>query len=304
MNKYGYDPIFTNDLYTNNIDIVHCLMSAEYSTNEIAYALKTLVSARLHDPNDHAASIVDMVVNSILPQLSNLTNRLYCNLDHEYILGYVSGYTHQAIKESARELSKEIRPKIIYTLVYISLYQEEWPEIIERLKGEIKQDNVFKLGFTNGSHGYLSFSKNEELGESFFNITLPSQELSKNNNHKKNNNRWGWPISIIAMLFVIVLSKYFGIIFLIYLAPCLIGWYPTGWYIKKFKNSNKAGNVIAWANVVAWIIPLIGFIVAFSTLRFRYEFTDQKKYLALGLAGLLLSITHVIATIYVRLKSM
>lgn len=304
MNKYGYDPIFTNDLYTNNVDIVHGLMSAEYSTNEIAYALKTLVGARLHDPNDHAASIVSMVVDSILLQLSKLTNSLSCNLDHEYILGYVSGYTHQAIKESPRELSNEVRPKIIYTLVYIILYKEEWPEIIKRLKGEIKQSHVFKLGFTKGSQGYLNLSNDQELGESFFKITLPSQGLSKNNHHEKNNNSWGWLLSIIAVLFGMVLGEYFGIIFLIYFVLFFIGWYPTGWYIKKSKNSYKTGNIIAWANVVAWLLPFIGLIIAASTFRFRYEFTHEKKYLILCLTGLFLSIVNILAGIYMRLASM
>lgn len=82
--------------------------------------------------------------------------------------------------------------------------------------------------------------------------------------------------------------------------PCII-WAIFGhWYNKKVKQPNKLTNIIAWSNVITWIIPVVGLLTAVSTISLQKL---KKNYLILWYIGLIASLTNSIVWVLLNLDS-
>ena len=73
-------------------------------------------------------------------------------------------------------------------------------------------------------------------------------------------------------------------------------------YIKREKINTKLVSVIAWSNLLTWIIPILGVFTGFATLRFTKhpQFKGKKKYKTLAIVGIVLAVLSVIAPELIR----
>ena len=71
------------------------------------------------------------------------------------------------------------------------------------------------------------------------------------------------------------------------------------WYLKKEKLNINFIEVVAWSNLIIWLIPFLAFITASATLVFNSHNTGHKeKYYFLAWTGLILGVTDAIASYF------
>lgn len=73
-----------------------------------------------------------------------------------------------------------------------------------------------------------------------------------------------------------VIGYALGLAVFILLIGVVIGnWFPS-WYVKRNKSTTLP-NFIAWANVISWLIPIVGVTTATMTYRFTQYIEPEHK---------------------------
>lgn len=83
------------------------------------------------------------------------------------------------------------------------------------------------------------------------------------------------------------------IMLLVIIVPFLIGSWFAKWYGNRSGNTSVV-NIIAWANVLTWFLPVLGYFTAGAAIKFSDLKTgsDRKKIMTLGIIGLILSLIN------------
>jgi len=99
-----------------------------------------------------------------------------------------------------------------------------------------------------------------------------------------------------------VFLRFFGIetFFLVFIVVVL-SFIFTSAYLRKEKLNNKLINFIAWANLFAWIFPILGIIVFVAAFVFASSerLEGRKRYKILAIIGLVLTVAAVFISIYI-----
>jgi hypothetical protein len=108
----------------------------------------------------------------------------------------------------------------------------------------------------------------------------------------------GWGIGYL-------ISKNFGIVFLIFIFAPLIAIGLTEKYLVNHKPSKGLVNGLAWCNLATWILPILGVTVGALSLHLsKYLLGSfQKKVRTLGWIGMILSIVNAIVGILMKLNT-
>jgi hypothetical protein len=83
------------------------------------------------------------------------------------------------------------------------------------------------------------------------------------------------------------------IMLLVIIVPFLVGSWFAKWYGSRAGNTSIV-NVIAWANIATWFLPVLGYFTAGAAIKFSDLKTgkERKKLLILGSIGLVLSLVN------------
>lgn len=118
-------------------------------------------------------------------------------------------------------------------------------------------------------------------------------------------------LNITITIGTIILFRYLGslgnggvgIVFLLCLVLGWLGWFIGGFIYKK--EWLKLATFINWANVITWIIPVLGVFTSMISLRMYFGFPDdfkkRKIFLTLGLISIILSIINGVAGVLIKL---
>lgn len=118
-------------------------------------------------------------------------------------------------------------------------------------------------------------------------------------NHKtlgQNNNPWLiWAVAcgISTPFLVHLFPKVMVVVISLGLAS-LVAYLIGAWYIRRGKFEKRVLMVLFWSNLVAWIIPDLGFLVGALTTLINSENQgkDRRKYMILGYDCVTLSVIH------------
>ncbi len=68
----------------------------------------------------------------------------------------------------------------------------------------------------------------------------------------------------------------------------------SSWYVKRGKFEKQVLLVLFWSNLIAWIIPDLGFLIGYLSIQLNAQNhgKDRRIFMMLGLIGLVLSILH------------
>lgn len=140
----------------------------------------------------------------------------------------------------------------------------------------------------------------EEINSSNF---VPKNDSKNKVNNLQKNTNWPTVIRILVIIGSYVLGRILGIIFFIFILAIIIGdWFPK-WFIRKYGIKKSFFNVIAWANVLTWIFPIVGILTGIASLKLSKELVETKKFRNLGYVGIILSSTNVLLGIYLSINS-
>jgi cation transport ATPase len=114
---------------------------------------------------------------------------------------------------------------------------------------------------------------------------------SKNNIIKQSlNSVFGWIVYFISF----ALGKLVGgVLLLIVLVPSLLGTVFAGWFSKKNGTEHGLVKIIVWINLIAWILPVLGYFTSSATVVFANHSSKHKKmWMALGILAFALSLIN------------
>lgn len=131
--------------------------------------------------------------------------------------------------------------------------------------------------------------------------TSQSKKKSKaaisNRNDKKKPGVWSIVMTAIGAGLGVVVGQVLGIAGLLgFLVAFAIGYFPGMWLGKwwgKKASAERSVKYLIYINIIAWLIPLIGYFVGGLTLTMVHEKKiPGKLYPILGYGGLLLSVIN------------
>jgi uncharacterized membrane protein len=97
-------------------------------------------------------------------------------------------------------------------------------------------------------------------------------------------------VILYIVLFIVAyfLARVLGILGLILIAVIIyLALKTPQWYFKKAGRNNKFPEILAWLNVVSWMLPPLGLYSGLATIAFSKNYpARKKKYLILGIIGL------------------
>lgn len=120
---------------------------------------------------------------------------------------------------------------------------------------------------------------------------------------EEKKNRYQKIIGIFAFILAFLAGKYFGFLVFIFLIAVFLGlWFPK-WYLKRDRAFPSIIGIIAWSNLITWLLPPLGILTGCASLQFSYLLpTKYKRYLILGVIGLILSIANAALGIYMEVN--
>jgi len=79
----------------------------------------------------------------------------------------------------------------------------------------------------------------------------------------------------------------------------IVAWIFTTVFFKLGKYNKTFLQVLFWSNMIAWIVPMLGYFISISTseINRRNRGDDKRLYFFLSGLGLTLSLVHVIAKV-------
>lgn len=80
--------------------------------------------------------------------------------------------------------------------------------------------------------------------------------------------------------------------------PCVIWAIFGNWYSKKIDKPNKLTKIIAWSNLVTWIIPIVWLLTSVSTISLSKL---DKKYTILWYIWLIAALINAIVGVALRI---
>ena len=118
--------------------------------------------------------------------------------------------------------------------------------------------------------------------------SLPRRQISKS--------EWQRLLIFLLIFFLaIFLFRLFGLALLIPLLPIVLGLSLPKWYLSRAWPAAKLVKFIAWSNVILWVLPPLGLLVACATLQSAKHFElEKRKYLFLGYGGLIVTIVNIV----------
>ena len=115
---------------------------------------------------------------------------------------------------------------------------------------------------------------------------------------KKKKNVWGSILRIVAFIVAFGVGRALGLVYFLLMVAWFVGYYFAKWFIKNHSNS-KFFSVVAWLNVISWLLPALGFATAGIT----YVFAQQKKrrrYTVLWIVAVILAISSALLGTYLN----
>jgi hypothetical protein len=118
----------------------------------------------------------------------------------------------------------------------------------------------------------------------------PSENQTTNENKSMFSKIADYGVSAIAF----GIGYAFGwVMLLVIIVPFLIGSWFAKWYGDRNGNTSVV-KIIAWVNLLSWILPVTGYFTAGATIKFSDLKTgsERRKLLVLGSLGLALSLIN------------
>ena len=110
-------------------------------------------------------------------------------------------------------------------------------------------------------------------------------------------------ISVISFIAAFIIGRFLGlvVVFLFIGAWALGEWFPK-WYMKRRKVNTILVKWIVWSNILTWLLPPLGVLTSFATLKFGDYFpSENKKYKTIATIALTASILNAISGILINL---
>ncbi|MCK5466785.1 zinc-ribbon domain-containing protein [Candidatus Parcubacteria bacterium] len=110
-------------------------------------------------------------------------------------------------------------------------------------------------------------------------------------------------ISVISFIAAFIIGRFLGfvVVFLFIGAWALGEWFPK-WYMKRRKVNTILVKWIVWSNILTWLLPPLGVLTSFATLRFGDYFpSENEKYKTIATIALTASILNAISGILINL---
>lgn len=111
-------------------------------------------------------------------------------------------------------------------------------------------------------------------------------------------------LEYLAYAIGLVIGIYLGFLFaLIFIVIACIGPMLVDVYMKRKNVSDRLIKIIAWSNIIAWLLPPLGIFIGFSTIQFgKYIHTQKTKFTILGVLGIILALCNAGLGIFLRLN--
>lgn len=115
-----------------------------------------------------------------------------------------------------------------------------------------------------------------------------SDYLEKTRSESKREKILGWVAAAVGFC----IGKYFGIlVFTIFAASCIIGYYFARLLYKKNKLQIKLVKFIIWSNILTWTLPPLGLITSVFTIQIgEYDMNQKIKCRILGISSCCLAL--------------
>lgn len=109
-------------------------------------------------------------------------------------------------------------------------------------------------------------------------------------------------ISVIFFIAAFVIGRFLGLVVLLFIGAWVIGeWFPK-WYMKREKVNISLIKWIVWSNILTWLLPPLGVLTGFATLKFgEYFLGESKKYRTIAVIALIASVLNAISGVLMRL---
>ena len=119
---------------------------------------------------------------------------------------------------------------------------------------------------------------------------------------EQKTNIFGAIISIVFFIAAFVIGRFLGLVTFIFIGAWTLGeWFPK-WYMKRKKVNANLIKWIVWSNILTWLLPPLGILTGFATLKFAEYFpSENKKYKIIAVVALIASIINAIGGILIRL---
>lgn len=111
--------------------------------------------------------------------------------------------------------------------------------------------------------------------------------MNEKNQHSTRNTIFGIVTTITGFAF----GWFLGFLIFIFFAAMFIGLWLGKWYSWNHRE-NKAISIIAWSNVVSWLLPPAGILTASATYVFskNIDKKNKSKYTGLWMIGAILAL--------------
>ena len=119
---------------------------------------------------------------------------------------------------------------------------------------------------------------------------------------EQKTNIFGAIISVVFFIVAFVIGRFLGLVTFLFIGAWALGeWFPK-WYMKRDKVNVSLIKWVVWSNVLTWLLPPLGILTGFATLKFAEYFpSENKKYKIIAVVALVVSILNAISGILLRL---
>ncbi len=144
---------------------------------------------------------------------------------------------------------------------------------------------------------YKNKSKHKSIEKEEIGNVGRETKISETHNKKENkNSTLQVVLAILSFLIPFLLMKSLGLAALLFVLPYFIYLLAnkfSAWYIKNKTSEKTLTSILVWSNVVTWMLPPLGLFTGISALNISdHEKDSSKKYIILGVVGILLSVVN------------